>query len=299
VNRRDKVCGIIGAVAFVVYALACRPSWSPDSRQVAYYFHNEETEVCGVAVYDLKLRQGRRLYEQKKDSAGFMQVVWLPSGKSIVAVQVGKTKVDFIRIDPRDGKSEVIKTIVCNDCEGIAICPLIVGEERYLWICWQEKKKQQKGDESTPGLLKVDCVTGKAEFLRTRMPVYLWENGGVCAYMGVSEAEEALEVGRFDPVTGALQKIKSFTEKEFPGELCGMFLATAPDGSRIAMAAKKDDLVRILVLDAQGGIVNEVVCPDTVSEPSYIAWGQDSSTVWLSAKLRGKEKAKDPLGLSS
>jgi len=296
-DRRDKLCGIAGVIAVVVYALACRPSWSPDSRQVAYYFHNEETEVGGVALYDLELKQGRRLYEQKTDSAGFMQVVCLPSGKSILAVQSGKKKVEFLRIDPKDGGASSIKTIVRDGYEGIAMYPLVVGEERYLWTYWTEKREQQDGDKDIHGLLKVDCVTGKAEFVKTGALIYLSQNGDACAYLGVSETEEALEVGRFDPVTGTRQTIASFTEKEFPGEPSCMFVAIDSAGSRIAMAAKKDDLVRILVVGAQGRIIREVACSDTVSEPSYVTWGQDSHTVWLSTELRAEEKAKKCSGL--
>ena len=294
-DRRDKACGILGVVAFVAYALACRPSWSPDSKQVAYYFLDGETEAHAVAVYDLELRQGRRLYERQGDGAGLMQIAWLPSGKSILAVRVDKKKVEFLRIDPKDGESTAIKAIVRDDCEGIAMCPLIVGEGRYLWTSWTEK--QREGAKDIHGLLKVDCVTGKAEFVRTGALVYLSQNGAACAYLSISEAEDALEIGRFDPVTGTRQRIGSFTEKDLPGEPCCVFVATDLAGSRIAMAAKKDDLVRILVLNAQGSIVREVVCPDVVSEPSYITWGQDSRTVWLSAKLRAKEEGKERAGL--
>ena len=109
-RNRERALGIVGIVGAVIYALACRPAWSPDGRQIAFPFVDEKADTVGIALYDLNTKQARRVFEDKSEDDWPMQVVWPPSGESLVALRIGEKKLRVMHMSLKDGRHQAGKT---------------------------------------------------------------------------------------------------------------------------------------------------------------------------------------------
>lgn len=294
--KHEKALGILALAAVVAYALACRPSWSPDSSQVAFPFAEEAKEgpkaTWGVAIYDIKLKECRRIFETR--DSGAIQVVWLPSGESLIALAYREKKADFVRLDLKNGTHKVVKSLTEDgdmQVEPTPLLPPTLSQGRYLWFM-----AEKKGTAKVAGLLKIDGVSGKAEFIQRAGFALLAQNRDAYAYTVELPGEpKTLEIGTFDPIRGHFHRIQWFPKNEIGGVL--PFVAVNQGASRFVLPTLKDDRVRLLLLDSAGKTVSSIPCPATVSKVSHLTWGQASRTVWFSAATREKLADNELFGL--
>jgi hypothetical protein len=61
-NGLHAVLGLIGITGLVLYILACRPSWSPDSSKILYPYWDPNTKEAGVALFDRKSKTTEKVY---------------------------------------------------------------------------------------------------------------------------------------------------------------------------------------------------------------------------------------------
>jgi len=234
--NREKALGILAVAAVVAYALACRPAWNPDSSQVAFPFADEDAKVWGVATYDVKVKECRRIYETRESVA--IQAVWLPSGESVIVLVHQDKKLDVVRLDPKNGSHKVLKSITDAGDMPVEPSPLlapVVSQGRYLWLI-----AEKKGTEKVHGLLKIDSPTGETEFVRTAGSTFLAQNGNNYAYTAELPGDpKGVEVGTFDPAQGRLRKIRTFGGDE-AGDQEGPLVGVNHDASRFVLASCKE-----------------------------------------------------------
>ncbi|MHC4945324.1 MAG: hypothetical protein ACYTG7_20100, partial [Planctomycetota bacterium] len=72
-----KLVGLAAASALFVYALSCRPSWSPDSTQVAFTYAMAE-DTAAVAIHDIESGETRRVIAFHEElNIVYPQTLWM------------------------------------------------------------------------------------------------------------------------------------------------------------------------------------------------------------------------------
>jgi len=101
-ESRSAAFTIFGLLAFLLYSLACRPSWSPDGSKLLYSYYNSDTGEAGVALFDRATGTTRsifvvprpsydRLIPAQWETGGERAVVW-PKGQELLLLPLESSK---------------------------------------------------------------------------------------------------------------------------------------------------------------------------------------------------------------
>ena len=89
-RTRNVVLSTIGAVAWLLYVLACGASFSPDDSKVLFPSVDPATGATVVAMYDRTVRTTRALLTLATPSRSSdmvpVRAVWTPDGSRVVAL---------------------------------------------------------------------------------------------------------------------------------------------------------------------------------------------------------------------
>ena len=99
-SRFEKLVGLAAALALFVYALSCRPSWSPDSSAIAFNYTLEDS--FGVAIHDVVADRTENVITFTEGDNDFLpQVLWqkdriliLCHGEEITSTEKGKRGIN-------------------------------------------------------------------------------------------------------------------------------------------------------------------------------------------------------------
>jgi hypothetical protein len=253
------VLGAIGVLAFFIYVLACRPSWSPDGSKIL--FRAADSTGLGVALLDVKTGKTRMLFVEGPTEAdgdakeSLAAVQWARDGQRAIAVLMDDSKLTRLLLLPVGSKRParlVYLEEVGNEC----------GYEQAAMPLPEKNGQVFIGGKK---LVRVELETGRVRNWEadSAEAVSLAERDGSIVYAMESHREpKGWEFGEVDPESLTLRPFLRLEQDalgarlEAAGlgleELSLPLLAPEPHGTRIALKAKTSQGDVIVVLDRTG-----------------------------------------------
>ena len=251
------VLGVIGVLAFFIYLLACRPSWSPDGSKIL--FRAVDSTGAGVALLDVKTGRARMLFVEGATEEGGN------AEESVASVQWA-----------RDGQRAIVVLMDNNQITRLLFTP--VGSKRPARLVFLEELgakeysvfmplPERNGQLFIPGkkLARVDLETGLVRSWEadSAEAVSLAEWDGSIVYAMKSHGETpGWEFGEVDPESLALRPFLRLEQADLGArfeaaglglkELSLPHLAPEPHGTRLALKASTSQGDVIVVLDRTG-----------------------------------------------
>lgn len=286
-GTRDVVLTLVGFAAWLIYILACGPSFSPDDTKILYPSIDPKTGATTLALYDRAAGTSRALLvppvdRGKGESRGErheampLATTWTPDGARAVALWAEPDDVLRVAVVPVAGASPV--RLLRIDGLGDAAFDVIVGGPAInggrLFV---SKDKEVR---------RIDLETGESASKDVGGETAVVTAGDRLHYYRELETQEGQperwEFGQMDPDTFALTP--AFTsDVEAEG-----FWVVSDDGARIVAGSESPCTMAIIA----GGKVerrlpigtdgNGVVCGRPV-------WSRDGATLYVPYRRGAKE----------
>lgn len=265
-RRRDGILAVVAVLSIVIYSLACRPAWHPDSDRVAFVF--QENEVGGVVIYDLRTGELKRIFETADETPGPGHCVWSADGKSVFFIEPGKHTIKLIAIEEETGAVREVASIGNLHEEVINYLPPVPGSDRYLWLSMLRSKENKEYF-----CARIDLKTGEVKRFFESESKISWvsefaSRGVYCFEIPSDEPEPgSIEVFTFDPLSG--ERTAAF-KTDVPGRAQWPFIAAEPDGERFACVIEREEKFSLLLFDAEGHA--EISLDPSVEATGYVLW---------------------------
>jgi hypothetical protein len=290
-KRTEAVLAAVALVSAVIYALACRPAWSPSGKQVVFPYAYGEDERTGVALYDIETREVRTLVEEQDGSLMGAQSAWTSDGKAIYTVRRPDEMraLVVLRIDPAGGEATEVAAIGGLSKEAPQYFPPVLVDDKHIWLSYLVSEEPEQ-----VYCARIDIESGEVkkffESPTTYTMLYDFGKAGYW-YMKVKEdedgADSGAEIGRFDPATAKLTS--AYTVKDAS---VAPFIAVEPSGARVAIAVEAEEGQALRVVTLSDGSKRDIMLPESVSELGGMEWVGE--TVWIGATVYEGEAAGAP-----
>jgi hypothetical protein len=299
-NPLEIALGILGLLGGLLYVLACRPAWSPDSSKILFPYCNPETKGRGVALYDRDTGAVRPIFSQQlggdKCSDEIPSAAWSDDGSRAVVLweeikekkrknhatrkmETLETKLAHVDVLPVGGAGKELhvklRGFQLSDAEGLF--PLAQSGGK-IYLAGTNKNK----------LLRLDLKSGKRKFRHLKDdldPIFYIHDGHIAYIRDAAKDSDDQEFGELDPEDLSLHSRFLLKKESLAayGVSDVLFLpALEPHGSRMAMSAKgADEKDRILVCNDQG--IEQVFkpdLPDPASRLGNLEWSRDGKTLF-------------------
>lgn len=296
-NIGYKLVGLAAASALFVYALSCRPSWSPNSKQVAFAYAMGE-DLAAVAIYDLESGETRRVLAFHEElNIVYPQTLWMDDKLVVLCIEEGGETLYLMAVDPATSALCGIRTVALEDMEPSPAVPPVVDQEGNIWL--------SGNDDPHFDLIKIAPIANKVERVKRSKITCLAEGGGkiysigewdgktnsVSAIRSLQKGLKACHVARFRPEQEPLMTLWGQKEIHY-------HLAVSPDGSSASFfALDEKDQGGIYFLQPPGYSSNgstRIPLPGRIEAPGGLAFSADSQTCWFIYLPEKKEEA-DPM----
>jgi hypothetical protein len=298
-NPLHVVLGIIGLLGALLYVLACRPSWSPDSSKVLFTYCNPQTNECGVAVYYRASGAVTSLFshEFKGDNSGYIpSAVWGSDGQR--AIVLWGEKGEREKKNPATRETEKIETRLTH----VEVLPLGTGEREmhfklrdfqpsdgvYVTPLAESGGKLYLTRSGGNEFLRLDLKTGKQDLQDSkdeREPLFYSRNGHVAYVREGAESSDDLEFGALEPRNlrlHALFTLKKQALVPYGVDEYKVLLAFEPHGARLAMPALAADERDVVLICNDRGL--ERVLRPEISAKAYrlgnLEWSRDGKILY-------------------
>jgi hypothetical protein len=283
-NTWYKLVGLAAASALFVYALSCRPSWSPDSTQVAFAYAMGK-DVAAVAIHDLGSGETRRViaFDQDLDIV-YPQTLWMGDKLVVICIKEDGEILYLVAVDPATAAIREIRTVDLDKMKPSPTVPPVVDHEGNIWL--------SGNDDPHFDLIKIAPGARKVERIKRTKITCLAEGGGkiymISEWDGktssrsmIKSLEKGLKccsVGLFKPDREWLLTVTG--QKEIP-----YHLAVSPDGLKASFFGLDEK--------GQGGIFfiqppsftrdgsSRIPLPGEIEAPGGLAFSADSRTCWF------------------
>lgn len=297
-RRYEKLAGLAAIAALVVYALACRPAWSPDSTRVVFTYGSDK--IMGLALHDLRTGSTRSVISFSggmKDS--MLQSIF--DGEKIRILQFSEKesnqeegeKITLFTFDSVTGSLSDLHTFGYFGMKISSALAPVLDNKGGLWLGGVE--------EGGPCLVKIDL---KEKTLRGAGPsrsvvigkrndkIYCLGNGNGTIYYVAGEKERGrVEIGTFCPIKEDFTPLAvegGFDMAQDPG-----FVAGAPDGSKICVPIfEKSGRLILLIVDSKEGTSSRFILPMKVESSGGVVFPAHSRTVWVAFFPKTKDEAR-------
>ncbi len=292
-RRRDGILAVVAVLSVVIYSLACRPAWHPDSDRVAFTF--QENEVGGVVICDLRTGELKRIFEAEAadEPSVYGQCIWSADGKSVFLVTPSEDATKLIAIEEETLAVQDIASI--DDLEdGINYLPPVLGSDRYLWLSMLQSKEKKFF------CARIDLKTGEVQRFFESESKISWisefaSRGAYCFEMPSDEPEAgSIEVFTFDPLSG--ERSAAF-KTDVPGELAGPFVAAEPEANRFACVIEREEKLGLLLFNAESR--TELPLDPSIQETGYVLWDDDTIVISVGMEPEKEGATKKRAGLLS
>lgn len=290
-NGLHVVLGIVGLAAWMLYILACRPSWSPDSSKILFPYCNPETKEGGVALFDRSTGAVSSIFVQSAEEEGCddyvpMTAQWDRDGsRAIVAWGESKSKTKKKKTIQREwlhvlvlpvGAKGKTRHFKLRDFEADHFYPLAeVAGKLYvggnsltrLDLRTGRKALRDLGDSRAVSLINRD----------TEHIVYAREG---------AESSDDLEFGNLDQKSLTLHPLfvlKKADLAQHGVKEAGGFKAFRPHGPRIAMIGEGEKEGKDFLVFCTDSGLQKVVAPELPSKVyrlGNLEWALDGKTIY-------------------
>jgi hypothetical protein len=278
-TRFEKFIALAAGLALIVYALSCRPAWSPDSSRVAFTYTGEKT--IGVALYHVETGQTEKVVSFSGEHNDcfpqplFYQdrVMVLNYRKDRAASETKDKEVLLMEFDLKTRSFTMMDILDLGDADVTAIVPPVLDLEGNIWIGGIEPEGY--------GLLKIDPKektvhpTGPDQF------ILINQGGGKVFYVSFQKKDKKkLEIGIFHPQEEAFRPITVLEDQ--PIDDLAAIIAAAPDGSGCCIPVEwEGGETSLLFVKQADGAIRRFDLPMEVKSSGGIAFSNDSATVWF------------------
>jgi DNA-binding beta-propeller fold protein YncE len=272
-RNRDAAMGLIGIAALIVYAIACRASFSPDGKKVLFPSVDAESKTAKVLLHDLESGKTSTIFtvgpEGVHDEA-FISAQWRADGKRAILAWLnteGSDRLTVLDMPIAGGGPSKRYTLEGSEMlEGLITEPPLI-RDRFLLLGGKD-------------IRRLDLETGEVR-KRDAGEIYLFARGDDVYFVGKDG-----KIGKIDPDTLEPTALIEVDEKESgePG-----FLAIDREG-RIACTCKKGDDSSILVFKGKT-IEKRIPLGKEVEAgmPGNIRWSPDGKTLYAAYGRMGKD----------
>ncbi len=274
---RNLTLALLGVAALMAYIISCRASFSPDGKRVLFpYIQKGE---AGIALYDREADRVEKIFAaplgKESQEVPLLTTQWLPDGKRALVSWPEGSGEDHIRIMilPLGTKSPTRIYILPKQEEvpGSLLFPFPISG-RYLFAGGKP-------------LIRLDLETGEVKTEKVGEECYAMGQGDKLFYVSDPEdGEGTCEIGALNPET--LGRTLGLTLKKSEVGEISPFLAFTADGSRIAVASKKEEKVRLLIYTGKE-LEKEISLGEGAElNPGNLLWSPDGKTVYSSFARR-------------
>jgi hypothetical protein len=308
-NRRkalDVVLGIIGLAAWMLYILACRPSWSPDNSKILFPYLTPGTKEAGIALYDRNTGAVKSIFMPPAKEKGWERdsdvgpvAQWESGGSRAIVtwhekkaktkkkkeVQIARLQVLVFPVGS-DGKTRHFK--LQNREADTAMCFPWPEADGNLYVVG-------KGS-----LARLDLKTGRSEFRELgdgRDTLFFNRDTEHIVYArDGAETSDAMEIGDLDQNNLTLHPL--FVLKEADLAHYGVkdlfpLIAFEPHGSRMATFGKGEEEGQYFIVFCNDSGVQKVVAlelPAKVYDLGNLEWASNGKTIYAMVVTPTKDK---------
>ncbi len=291
--RNEKFIGILGVLALltlVVYILSCKPSWSPDSKKIAYVYMTDE--VGGIGLYDLSTGENASVLEiSRKDRVPLpLEVFWLQNGKELLYVSLSEEDSSgegiVSKYDLKTGKHTRVSGFRVPGLSASSASFLIYLErEKWLWIAGEK------------GYYRVDIKTGKRRALSKEGQPMIFSDGKNIFYLrNKGEGKDK----RY--IIGKIRTWFSYKERDLftlphRGEQGINPLLTAPSSkTQFACIVESAGKFSLEILSSKGKTMKSIPLPDDLDFESITPlnssfWEPGGNRLWFASGIKGQDKS--------
>ena len=279
-NGLKVMLGIVGLLAWMLYVLACRPSWSPDGSKILFTYYNPEADEAGVALYDRNTGETRSIFvEARRNGDELIPVQWESDGaRAIVWVEERQ-----LLLLPVDSGKPARRFGLPEDIEWQGTPYPEVGGNLYL------------GDET---LTRLNLETGEVQSreLEVGHDVVLFQGNNSVFYAkqvdtpeneseeGEGSGDGGIEIGELDLDALTFQPLFELKERDLAAhgvKEVHALMELEPSGSRIAMIGQGEDRDFIILCTRAG--LQKVVAPEFPVDEyrlGNLQWSPDGKTIY-------------------
>jgi hypothetical protein len=283
----DLVLTLVGFAAWLIYILACGPSFSPDDTKILYPSIDPKTGATALALYDRAagtsrallvppLDRGKSGSRSERHEGMALATTWTPDGARAVALWAESDDVLRVAVVPVAGASPV-RLLRIDDLGDAAFDVIVGGPAIHGGHLFVSKDEEVRRIDMETGESASKDVGGETVVVTARDRLHYYRE------LETKEGQpERWEFGQMDPETFALTP--AFTS-DVKAE---HFWVVSDDGARIVAESESPCTMAIIA----GGKVerrleigtdgNGVVCGRPV-------WSRDGATLYAPYRRRAKE----------
>lgn len=304
--KRDPLqvaLGIVGLLGALLYVLACRPSWSPDSSKVFFTYCDPEANEAGVALYERNTGSVRSIFS--RPLGGNRCDEWAPtavwSGDGRRAIVLWGEKGEKKRKNPATREMETVETrsahveVLRTGGEGkglhIKLRDFQPSDAVYVLPLAESGGKLYLTRNGGSEFLQLDLKTGKRKLHDSgddREPLFYSRNGRIVYMREGAESSNDLEFGALDTKNLSLHAF--FTLKKEALVPYGVadykvLPAFEPHGARLAMPAEGTGERDVILICNDRGLerVLKPEMPVTSYRLGNLEWSRDGKTLYGTA----------------
>ena len=294
---RGPLTLLLVVVATSCGLLGCKPGWSADGKQVAFWYSPGDEETSFLATYDLDTGAVRRVFVSEQYA--LLRPTYAPDGQSLLLLAAREVEgapgqprgsnicdIDVLRIrlDPKATtqapSAEKLATIKQTDGDALVLTEMIFDGENRLWWTSYEKADKKAGRPERFVPLRVDLATGKVTRPFQDRSIRLFT--GPAGIFGVEGRVADWHVGSmhltkeglvFEHLVGALGKLGD-------GELAAIGRTHLAAWHKIAAPSGELSHVEVLIGDLTGKITAHIQAPEAVTDLQAAAFSQEDRTLW-------------------